>query len=298
MVERTRIGGLWVMAVAVGCFSGTAGEGGDETDDGSGTAAASDGSGDDAGPAGEGGPADDGGDDADGTGDGGDPCAPGDGTCGPGCSPSIDSDCACGDLAERVSITMLSVDAMPEPSPQDDTLGGWWTMGEIPTVITALEPDDEMRVAWRDAQGLVHVTSLDAQAESKGADVTIAAQWLRGLVAHDDGSAMLLARGTESCLSMDLVRLDDAGGEVFATTLTDEDDCHSDTHMGRLVWDGSAYAAYFGIHGTAGFSMGHEGDKLKMIDGGGAIVDGGWEWGCSHSMDVQLASVAGQWVPL
>lgn len=289
-------------ALAAGCFSGSDGDVAADTETSSGTAAEG-GPGDDGGPAGDGGPggdgADDSGDSTMGADDGGDPCAPGDGACGPGCSPSVDTDCACPELAERVTITAIDIDAAPVASPHDDTLGGWWTMGDIPPVVTALEPDDELRVAWQDGGGMVHVTPLDALGQRKGDDLAISAAWLRGLAAHDDGAALLLARGEGGgCISMDLVRLDDAGGEVFATTLTDADDCHSSTHMGRLVWDGAEYGAYFGIHGTAGFSEGHEGDKIKMVDGGGQILDGGWEWGCSHSMDMQLASVGGAWVPL
>jgi hypothetical protein len=278
---RARIGGAIALSIAVGCGGGASDPSGG-TDDGS-DAGSGPGEGD-GGPPGDDGP----------TGDAG-----GDGDDGDDGNDSLDDDSGgvpCGELGERVTVTPIDVTATPQASPHDDTLGGWWTMGDIPPVITALEPDDEIRIAWRDDAGLVHVTPIDATGVPKGADATVAAAWLRGLVAHDDGAALLLARG--ECMAMDLVRLDDAGAEVFATTLTDEDDCHSSTHMGRLAWDGSVYAAYFGIHGTAGFSMGHEGDKLKMIDESGAIVDGGWEWGCSHSMDVQLASVGGQWVPL
>jgi len=57
-------------------------------------------------------------------------------------------------------------------------------------------------------------------------------------------------------------------------------------HHGRLAFDGSRYAGYFGS--AVSVSQGgciniHQGDRMGVVDGNGQVVAGGFEWGCSHS---------------
>jgi hypothetical protein len=39
----------------------------------------------------------------------------------------------------------------------------------------------------------------------------------------------------------------------------------------------------------------HAGDTLKFVDQNGALIAGGWDWGCSHSWSVRLAYNGTQW---
>jgi hypothetical protein len=169
------------------------------------------------------------------------------------------------------------------------------TEGYPPIVVSAL-PSGEAKVAWTAKDGTVHVTPLTPSLQRKGPDAIIAATEayyspvIRGFVAHEDGGAILVSRPAAATNEWDLtlVRFDDSGQELFATSLNDEDDSVYGRTTGRLVWTGTQYMAYFAIGGTAGFSQGHQGDKLKVIDANGAIAGGGWEWGCSHSLDQRL----------
>ncbi len=59
-------------------------------------------------------------------------------------------------------------------------------------------------------------------------------------------------------------------------------------HEGRLAWSGDTYAAYFGQTGNWGSQGNHQGDHLSMFTVTGAVSGGGWDWGCSHSLDVRI----------
>jgi len=59
------------------------------------------------------------------------------------------------------------------------------------------------------------------------------------------------------------------GSRFFRNELTDADDRVGDWHCGKLAYDCTHYAAYFAIHGTAGWTEGSEGDSLKYVDGWG-----------------------------
>ncbi|KAJ3380823.1 hypothetical protein HDU84_005554 [Entophlyctis sp. JEL0112] len=102
------------------------------------------------------------------------------------------------------------------------------------------------------------------------------------------------------CYSMDLIHFDQSGAETWATTLTDTNYPPYSTsatgpnvvfvwwyaHHGRLAYDGTNFAAYFGA--AISVSQGgciniHQGDRMKVVDPTGAIVNGGFDWGCSHS---------------
>jgi hypothetical protein len=109
---------------------------------------------------------------------------------------------------------------------------------------------------------------------------------LRDLVAHDDGSAVLVLQGG----AMYLIRIRDQQ-TVFHNKLI-SNHCR-DIHMGSLAWNGRMYAAYFAVHGG-----GHEGDALRYVTAEGEVLDGGWRWGCSHSIDMRIVSAGGRFMPL
>lgn len=58
----------------------------------------------------------------------------------------------------------------------------------------------------------------------------------------------------------------------------------------ELIRTSNRYVAYFNIYHH--FSDGtHQGDRLNYYDLSGNTTSGGWGWGCSHSLDVELANV-------
>jgi hypothetical protein len=155
-------------------------------------------------------------------------------------------------------------------------------------------PNGESKVGWQDVNGKIHVTPLRSDNTRKGDDIVIDGDLIYDLVAHDDGVALLLLHN----MRMYIIKLSNYGEEIFKTELTDNDDRTEPWHRGKLAWDGEKYAAYFAIHATAGWAEGHDGDKLKYIDRDGQILTGGWEWGCSHSMDVRILFVENTDMPI
>ena len=66
-------------------------------------------------------------------------------------------------------------------------------------------------------------------------------------------------------------------------------------HNGRIAFDGSNYAGYFGAAitvpnqacvGSSTLTTGvniHQGDRMKVVNSSGALQSSGFDWGCSHS---------------
>lgn len=112
------------------------------------------------------------------------------------------------------------------------------------------------------------------------------------------------------CGKMDLVRLDANGNPLTRTTLTKKGNADSDGaqfiwwygHTARLATDGSKIAVYYrsamstARPNVAGEVDIHAGDTLKFVDlANGALLSGGWDWGCSHSWSVRTAYDGKQW---
>jgi hypothetical protein len=188
-----------------------------------------------------------------------------------------------GGIEDRLSITEIDINPAISPGRSDNT-GPFWTFADLRATVLSPLPNGESKVGWQDVNGKIHITPLKPDSTRKGDDILIDGDLLYDLVAHDDGVALLLLQS----LRMYIIKLSNSGEEIFRTELTDNDDRTDPWHRGKLAWDGEKYAAYFAIHGTAGWTAGHEGDKLKYIDRDGQILSGGWEWGCSHSMDVRI----------
>lgn len=119
-----------------------------------------------------------------------------------------------------------------------------------------------------------------------------------------------------ACADMYLVRFDGTT-ETWATKLTDASVANPPylngptdpdnvtfvwwyAHHGRIASDGERYAAYYGaaisVSQTCGAGSAnatgvniHQGDQMRVVDAGGAIVTGGFDWGCSHSGYEHLA---------
>jgi hypothetical protein len=117
---------------------------------------------------------------------------------------------------------------------------------------------------------------------------------------------------TASCYDMYLVRFDGAA-ETWATKLTETSATNPAygagattgsnviyiwsqyAHNGRIAYDGTNYAGYFGAAitvpnqacvGQSTLANGvniHQGDRMKVVNGSGALQPTGFDWGCSHS---------------
>lgn len=226
-----------------------------------------------------------------GTGTGGDStgtatggAAPASGGAGGGTPPPPPVSCSM-PLAERVSIVSIPV------TPKVVTRGSGINSVSLP-VILSTTPNGGGKVAWSDGTN-VHVTPLDATGQRAGADVMVPGSEVRGLVAHDDGAAVLVRRADV----MAFVRVNEAGAVqsmlniIGGSAHTTEGSRWIDDwpHQGRLGWSGTQYAAYFGQTGNHGSAGNHQGDQYAFITPAGVKASGGWDWGCSHSLDDRLA---------
>ncbi|MEV6479807.1 hypothetical protein [Streptomyces sp. NPDC051576] len=156
---------------------------------------------------------------------------------------------------------------------------------------TSVAPNGTLRVAWPAADG-VHVTPLSAAGVRSGADTVVkGAKEVGGLVAHNDGFALLTRvadtnKWKETAAA--IIRYTN-GKQTFRTKLTGT--ASNDTSPGldgQLTWNGTKYGAYFVVHGAGGFADGHFGDKLAYVSAKGAKLSGGWSWGCSHNEGIAL----------
>ncbi|MFF5183096.1 hypothetical protein ACFY30_04800 [Streptomyces sp. NPDC000345] len=168
---------------------------------------------------------------------------------------------------------------------------GYNNTREWTRTATAVAPDGTLRVAWPAADG-VHVTPLTAAGKRSGADTVVkGAKEVGGLVAHDDGFALLTRvpdtnKWKETAAA--IVRYTN-GKQTFRTKLTGTAS-HDTAPLldGQLTWNGSKYGAYFVVHGAGGFADGHYGDKLTYLSAKGTKLSGGWSWGCSHNEGIAL----------
>jgi hypothetical protein len=149
--------------------------------------------------------------------------------------------------------------------------------------VTAMAPNGTLEVAWQ-ASDSVHVTPVNRYLRRTGADVVIAgAHEIGGLVAFDNGFALLTRvsdhnKWGETAAALIRVR---NGRLAFVLRLTGSAS-HDTSPMlnGQLSWNGSRYAAYFTVHGTSGSTNGSYGDKMVYANDSGQMMSGGWEWGC------------------
>jgi hypothetical protein len=191
-----------------------------------------------------------------------------------------------------------------------------------PLMISPI-PSGGSRVAWMGNDGKVHVTTLDASDSITDNTVSIAANDYGDVYADDKGGVLLVTRDAQGggtlncgsptnlcgtppnpavpCYDMYMVRFDGTT-ETWATKLTDSSASLPPystgpagptvymiwwyAHHGRIASDGTNFAGYFGsaISVTqSGCINIHQGDRMKVVDPSGAIVTGGFNWGCSHS---------------
>ena len=196
----------------------------------------------------------------------------------------------CGALATRLMTATIDV------GPANVDVGssfGW--SNNRPVQLMGLT-DGSAKIAWS-GSGQVHVTPVSAAMQRSGPDVTLAGESVRGFVAHDDGTvALLVVRGT----GMFLIKLRADGTALFETAIVNDPPSEIEGarwvdswgHEGRLLFTGQVYVAYFGHTKHFGSIGKHQGDLLISLSPTTGLPTGGpagWDWGCSHSLDVRLA---------
>jgi len=193
----------------------------------------------------------------------------------------------CGALPDRLTVVDHDLEGTRIRTGGPD----FWTTNPI---FTARQRGGTLWVGWPDDQGTVHLTPLDDELQRIGDDLTVAGDEIRGLVAHDDGLALLVVKEPV----MSFVRLEQDGTERWRKDLVGTGGQGSGAswidfwpHESRLAWDGRRYAAYVGHTHNFGGRGTHQGDLLWYFDEDGerTTPDEGWNWGCSHSLDVRLA---------
>ncbi len=158
-------------------------------------------------------------------------------------------------------------------------------------------PDGEGTVVgWAAGGGSIHLTSVDGGGSPAGEDLTLAGDEIHGLAPTDDGIAALVFRQPDI---ISFVKVDRAGAPLFDELqlgggdqgVTGNEWWQTIWFMGegRLLWTGSQYAAYFQVRRLWEDGIAHVGDTMRWYGADGASADGGWGWGCSHSMDQRLA---------
>ena len=112
--------------------------------------------------------------------------------------------------------------------------------------------------------------------------------WMvRGLTADDEGFTVMLLEDPTGSPKMWLTRMSWEGEELWSKDMNltanvpklylDSAGWIGDT---RLATNGDTYAAYFPVQNPDG----HHGDQYTLYSADGELQDGGWNWGCSHSL--------------
>ncbi|UUU30055.1 hypothetical protein JIX56_09220 [Streptomyces sp. CA-210063] len=179
---------------------------------------------------------------------------------------------------------------------------GYNNSREWTRTATAVAPNGTLRVAWPASDG-IHVTPLTAAGKRSGADTVVkGAKEVGGLVAHNDGFALLTRvadtnKWKETAAA--LIRYQN-GKQTWRTKLTGTSSNDTAPLLdGQLAWNGKKYGAYFVVHGAGGFADGHFGDKLAYVGPKGKKLSGGWGWGCSHNEGIALrAETSGDFTSL
>ncbi|MEU4244360.1 hypothetical protein [Actinoplanes sp. NPDC026619] len=188
--------------------------------------------------------------------------------------------------------------------------GGEGDTDPLPMAIAAT-PGGGSWLAWLGTDAKVHLGKLDCNDKLVGSPTSFTGIDLQDVQADATGGVLLLTRkgdchtgplcGGESspCNQMVMVRFDNNGKTVWerqVTNLTSARGGYDDgarfvwwyQHHGRLAFDGSNYAAYFGVAITVknGSCVDiHEGDRMQVVSKSGSLLSGhnSFEVGCSHA---------------
>lgn len=193
--------------------------------------------------------------------------------------------------------------------PQGDT-------DNLPVAIAAT-PGGGSWLAWLGTDSKVHVGKLDCNDKLVGTPTTTEGIDLQDVKADANGAVVLVTRpgpqgsgrlcgGSSSpTKTMYMVRFDNSGKQVWQRQVTNLSSSLGGydngarfvwwyNHHGELAFDGTNYAAYFGVAITVqnGSCVDiHEGDRMQVVNAStGALVSGhdSFEVGCSHAWDSHI----------
>ncbi|MGH1511013.1 hypothetical protein [Ralstonia solanacearum] len=233
------------------------------------------------------------------------------------CSSVAASGATCDALDQRVQTTRVAVGGSVSPSDE-----------YTPTVI-APRADGTAVLAWTDtASGSIRLSTLTANDVLARSLPSVSGLQVHAALATAGGGLALAVVANDPdiyspkycysastpdkavCGKMDLVLLGGNGTQTARTTLTKKANVDSTGaqfiwwygHTARLATDGKTIEVYYrsamstARPGVAGEVDIHAGDTLQFVNAGsGALVPGGWNWGCSHSWSVRAGYNGSQW---
>jgi hypothetical protein len=210
----------------------------------------------------------------------------------------------------NLGLTPLSISPVPGGGSRLAFLGKTDGMVHVVTLDAGDQPAGSFGIPGYDVQ--------DIHADATGGVMLISRPALGSTANHNCGDINHLCGLTAnyptaaSCYDMYLVRFDGTA-ETWAAKLTDTSAAlpaygtsatgggnvvyiwSQYAHNGRIASDGTNYAGYFGAAitvpgqacvGSSTLANGvniHQGDRMKVVNGSGAVQTTGVDWGCSHS---------------
>ena len=189
----------------------------------------------------------------------------------------------------------------PDPTPEGcsgDSLQDCFSTATVATsgfynrLFAAAGPDNGAFVASQDDGGIrVIQTSSDGSVlETHNFD----GDEIYGLAANDSAFGLLIFRQPDI---LALLIADHDGSVIEDTTLIgDVDQTEQGSQwFGNLIRDGrltdttDGWAAYYTVQQLWPDGVAHYGDQLRTFEADGTPAFSGWDWGCSHSMEVRIS---------
>lgn len=164
-------------------------------------------------------------------------------------------------------------------------------------------PDGSVRVAYTDRASMVHVLTVDAMGRRTGRELTTMGNDIRAVYVNAAGDTFAwVNRGIVNALVRwapdGTQRYDNALVGTMGMATAGTRWAHASIRPAALVQSGANTAVYSTVGGNWGAQGIHEGDQLRLVNEAGMIGSGGWDWGCSHSLDLRIAQSTGALAPV
>ncbi len=249
---------------------------------------------------------------------------------------------ACAISTSNVRVTEIDVGLTYVYQEVDASPTGGNNIGLALLAISPI-PSGGSRVAFMGSDGMVHIAELDANDNLvPGSVFGLPAFEFEDIYADNSGGTVLVTRNamgggtnncgnpanlcslanptSDSCWDMYMVRFN-GRSEAWATKLTTSSATLPPystgptgaeslmiwwyAHNGRIAFDGTKYAAYYGVAITVRNLNGmscmdiHQGDEMRIVDPSTKmVVAGGFDVGCSHSAFQRIAWDGTKFVPV
>lgn len=166
------------------------------------------------------------------------------------------------------------------------------TASSVGDRFAAAAPDDGAFIAQHAGDS---IEVIQTRADGSVVDEhTFDGDGLYGLATSQSQFALLVFRQSDV---LTLIVVDHDGTLVEERNLIGDVDQSEigNTWFGTLIRDGrlteadGQWAAYYTIQERRSDGVAHYGDQLRLFDADGSPEAGGWDWGCSHSMEVRIS---------